>query len=192
MIYNVLESITVLFIRICHSISLSDKWWIGKAINQTSMRLDDRMKESVYWNQRDAIFIQFIENQRPLRETATLPQQTDIRTQYTKCLCLAPPEDEQVMLETCRGLWFSINWMKITPRWFQYTDMLWCTVSKTLRMKEIGVTLLLFFLWVLDSKSTLFYTSKPCSCFRYLKLIRDQLLWPNNKYKSECCRRYFS
>jgi hypothetical protein len=25
------------------------------------------------------------------------------RTQYTKCRCVAPPEDEQVMLETCRG-----------------------------------------------------------------------------------------
>jgi hypothetical protein len=38
-------------------------------------------------------------------ETATVPQPTDIiRTQYTKCLCAAPPEDEQVMLETCRRL----------------------------------------------------------------------------------------
>jgi hypothetical protein len=42
------------------------------------------------------------------------------------------PEDEQVMLETCRGLWFSINWMESASRWFHYTDVMWCTVSKTL------------------------------------------------------------
>jgi hypothetical protein len=31
-----------------------------------------------------------------------LAQPTDItRKQFTKCFCLAPPEDEQVMLETC-------------------------------------------------------------------------------------------
>jgi hypothetical protein len=42
------------------------------------------------------------------------------------------PEDEQVMLETCRGPWFSINWMKSASRWFHYTDIIWCTVSKTL------------------------------------------------------------
>jgi hypothetical protein len=34
------------------------------------------------------------------------------------------PEDEQVMLETCGGPWFSINWMKIASRWFHYTDIL--------------------------------------------------------------------
>jgi hypothetical protein len=26
------------------------------------------------------------------------------------------------MLETCRGHWFSINWMKNASRWFHYTD----------------------------------------------------------------------
>jgi hypothetical protein len=36
-------------------------------------------------------------------ETATVAQPTDIiHTQYTKCRCVAPPGDEQVMLETCR------------------------------------------------------------------------------------------
>jgi hypothetical protein len=36
--------------------------------------------------------------------TSILVQPTDItRTQYTKCrLFLAPPEDEQIMLETCK------------------------------------------------------------------------------------------
>jgi hypothetical protein len=44
-----------------------------------------------------------------------------VRTQYTKYSCWTPHEDEQVMLETCRGLWFSINWMKSVSRWFHYT-----------------------------------------------------------------------
>jgi hypothetical protein len=39
--------------------------------------------------------------------TATVPQPTDIiSTEYTKCFFEAPPEDEQVMLETCRGLYY--------------------------------------------------------------------------------------
>jgi hypothetical protein len=66
---------------------------------------------------------------------ANVPQPADIiRTQYTKCRLCAPPEDEQVMVETCTGLWFSINWMKSASHWFHYTDMLWCTVSKTLSL----------------------------------------------------------
>jgi hypothetical protein len=38
-------------------------------------------------------------------------------------VCVAPPEDEQVMLETCRGPWFSINWMKSASHWFHCTDL---------------------------------------------------------------------
>jgi hypothetical protein len=50
-------------------------------------------------------------------------------------VCAAPPPvDEQVMLETCRGPWFSINWMKSASRWFHYNDILWCTVIKTLSL----------------------------------------------------------
>jgi hypothetical protein len=48
-------------------------------------------------------------------------------------VCVATPEDEQVMLETCRGSWFSINWMKSAARWFHYTDMLyflWFTLQR--------------------------------------------------------------
>jgi hypothetical protein len=57
-------------------------------------------------------------------ETAIVAQSTDIiRTQYTRCRLWAPPEDEQVMLETCKGPWFSINWMKSTLRLFHYTMM---------------------------------------------------------------------
>jgi hypothetical protein len=39
-------------------------------------------------------------------------------------VCVTPPEDEQVMLETCGGPWFSINWMKGASRWFHYTVVL--------------------------------------------------------------------
>jgi hypothetical protein len=38
------------------------------------------------------------------------------------------------MLETCRGPWFLINWIKSASCWFQYTDILWCTVNKTLSL----------------------------------------------------------
>jgi hypothetical protein len=35
----------------------------------------------------------------------TMPQPTDIiHTHYTECRLWLPPEDEQVLLETCRGL----------------------------------------------------------------------------------------
>jgi hypothetical protein len=41
-------------------------------------------------------------------------------------VCIAPPEDEQVMLETCRSLWLSIDWMKSASGWvsvYWYTMM---------------------------------------------------------------------
>jgi hypothetical protein len=58
--------------------------------------------------------------------TPILVQPTDItRTQYTKCrLCSASPEDEQIMLETCRGPWFLINWINSVSPWFYYTVIL--------------------------------------------------------------------
>jgi hypothetical protein len=43
-------------------------------------------------------------------------------------VCGAPPDDEQVRLETCRGPWFSINWMKGSSRWFHYTDDLYTSL----------------------------------------------------------------
>jgi hypothetical protein len=45
-----------------------------------------------------------------------------------------PFVDEQVMIETCRSCWFSINWMKSASRWSHHADTLWCTVSRTLRL----------------------------------------------------------
>jgi hypothetical protein len=38
----------------------------------------------------------------------------------------APPEDEQVMLETCRDPWFLINLIKSASCWFYYTDVGTC------------------------------------------------------------------
>jgi hypothetical protein len=109
---------------------------------------------SVKWNQHDALFIQFIENRGPVHVssiscsssggasqtafrftgsfTATVPQLTLYARNIRNSVCVAPPEDEQVILETCRGPWFSINWMKSASRWFHYTDILWCTASKIL------------------------------------------------------------
>jgi hypothetical protein len=40
----------------------------------------------------------------------------------TSAVCVGPPEDEQLMLETCTGPWFSINRMKSVSRWFHYTE----------------------------------------------------------------------
>jgi hypothetical protein len=37
--------------------------------------------------------------------------------------CVAPPENEQVMLETFRGHYFVINWIKFASRWFYSTDL---------------------------------------------------------------------
>jgi hypothetical protein len=53
-------------------------------------------------------------------------------TWIPSAVCVVPPEDTQTMLETCTGSWFSINRMKSASRWFRYTDILWCKVSKTL------------------------------------------------------------
>jgi hypothetical protein len=107
---------------------------------------------SVQWNERDALFIQFIENQQPPHVSRTTCSSTGgapqtalgiLRaynvswlSQLTLYVCAAPPEDEQVILETCTGSWFSINWMKIASRWFHYADILWCTVSKILSQSK--------------------------------------------------------
>jgi hypothetical protein len=53
-------------------------------------------------------------------------------------VCAASPEYEQVRLETCRGPWFSINLMKSASCWFVYTDILWCTASKTLSKANLS------------------------------------------------------
>jgi hypothetical protein len=55
-------------------------------------------------------------------------------------VCATSPDDKQVMPETCRGLWLSINVMKSASRRFYYTDVLWSTVSKTLNLSMYDIT----------------------------------------------------
>jgi hypothetical protein len=57
-------------------------------------------------------------------------------------VCEAPPEDEQVMLETCRGPWFSINWMKSASRWFHYTDKWFSFIAHSSGHRMFNVTCL--------------------------------------------------
>jgi hypothetical protein len=38
-------------------------------------------------------------------------------------VCATPPEDEQVMFETCIGSWLSVNWIKSASSWFHYTHV---------------------------------------------------------------------
>jgi hypothetical protein len=52
---------------------------------------------SVHRKQRDVLFIQFIENQGPLR-VSSITRSSGYAAQTAE-----PPEDEQVMLETRRG-----------------------------------------------------------------------------------------
>jgi hypothetical protein len=65
----------------------------------------------VQWNQRDALFIKFIENQGPLHVSSIT------------CSSSGDAEGEQVMLETCRSPWFLLNLMKSASRWFHCTDV---------------------------------------------------------------------
>jgi hypothetical protein len=79
---------------------------------------------SVWWNQRDALFIQsywelrastcfehyLLILRRRYNETASWHSQLkSYARNKSSGVCVAPSEDEQVMLETCRGLWFSIK-----------------------------------------------------------------------------------
>jgi hypothetical protein len=115
-----------------------------------------RAFHSIYWEThvsfnllRDALFIQFIERctfhsiywesrYATFRALLAHPQEASklwlYRSQLTlyarniqSAIYIAPLEDEQVMLETCKGPWFSINWMKVASRWFRYADILWCS-----------------------------------------------------------------
>jgi hypothetical protein len=97
---------------------------------------------------------------------ATIAVLTLYARNIPSAICVAPPEDEQVMLETCRGFWFSISWMKSASLWFHYTDIrvLWCTVSITLR------------------SSSLLSNSWPSLTLRYLPLdfrglVFDRIWW---------------
>jgi hypothetical protein len=71
---------------------------------------------------------------------------------------VAPPDDKQIMLETCRSPWLSINWMKSVSRWFNYTDILWGTVSKTLSLTYDYLQKASCFVYI-DRTWTVCYTS---------------------------------
>jgi hypothetical protein len=76
-----------------------------------------------------------------------------ISTQYTKCVSAAPPEDEQVMVETCRAPWFSIHWMRSASCSFHYTDVYICLtgdsvlISKKLPQGNMPLTLTIALEW---------------------------------------------
>jgi hypothetical protein len=73
-----------------------------------------------------------------LSSTPNLVQPTDItHTQCTKCHCATPPENEQLTIETYRGPYFLINWIKCISRWFHYAGTLWCTVNRTLSLATL-------------------------------------------------------
>jgi hypothetical protein len=82
-------------------------------------------------------------------------------------VCESPPENEQVMFETCRGSLFSINLMKSASRWFHYTDILWCAVGKTLM--ELLVPR------CLDRNPNIYYTSRICYKF-IINTVLDKFL----------------
>jgi hypothetical protein len=113
----------------------------------------------VQLNQCDAFCIQFIENQGPLhfssitcsssggatRIALGIVRAYNVSWLWHACIFTAPqpmpPEDEQVMLETCRGPWFSINWMKSVSRWFHYTDAPLLLLLKSRRYNSLTLSL---------------------------------------------------
>jgi hypothetical protein len=87
---------------------------------------------SIYWESKASICFEHY-----LLILRSHSQLTLYACNIPSAVCAAPPEDEQVTLETCTGPWFSINWMKSALRWFHYTDILWRTVSKTLSNSDL-------------------------------------------------------
>jgi hypothetical protein len=63
--------------------------------------------------------------------TTIAAQPTDIRKQYTKCRLCSAFWGWASMLETCRGFWFSINWMKNASRWFNYAEVMCVFIKYT-------------------------------------------------------------
>jgi hypothetical protein len=93
-------------------------------------------------------------------------------------VCVALPEDEQVMLETCRGSWLSINWMKSASRWFHYTDISYISmpVINYLFQKHRMTS---------DSSNVLFVTvDRSDKCWRayinfYCRYVNHIRIWPD-------------
>jgi hypothetical protein len=68
-----------------------------KLTNQLNVLLTVHHSISVQLNQRDTLFIQFIEKLQPCHSQMTYA------CIIPNTVCAAHPEDEQLMLETCRG-----------------------------------------------------------------------------------------
>jgi hypothetical protein len=65
----------------------------------------------------------------PFHSNPGSSQQTIHASNIPSADCVSAPEYEQVMLETWRVPWFSINWITSSSRWFHYIDLLGRTVS---------------------------------------------------------------
>jgi hypothetical protein len=84
---------------------------------------------SVYWESKAATCFEhclLILRRRSENTTVQHNQLTLYVRSVPNAVCLTPPEDEQVMLETCRSLWFSINWMKKCTTFF---SLYWWSVN---------------------------------------------------------------
>jgi hypothetical protein len=64
----------------------------------------------------------FAHPQETLNKRQLLYRMRVMSVQYTKCRFEAPREDEQVMLEICKGPSFIMNWIISTSHWFHCTD----------------------------------------------------------------------
>jgi hypothetical protein len=76
----------------------------------------------------------------------------------------------RIMLETCRGSWFSKNWMKSASRWFHYTEVRYSVFYmhqyKQACSQKSGVSNTLFFLqaclhWSMSNTLYLIYNRLP-------------------------------
>jgi hypothetical protein len=117
------------------------------------------------------IFIQFIEKQGSLHVLSITCSSSGFaahtafgimrayNSNIPNAVCVAPPKDEQVMLETCRGPWFSINWMKNTYRWFFSNTSFATTLPFDAK-----------WYWILKTKTTIFFVMKT-NQMHYLSLI---------------------
>jgi hypothetical protein len=112
--------------------------------------------------------------------TPILVQLAGITRNIPSAVCVSPPEDEQGILETYRGPKFSINLTKIASRWFHYTDILWCTVSKTLRIQTFPPTIRHFVFHRIRHPTAESYKLNHCHCKNLiphtLRLVSSALL----------------
>jgi hypothetical protein len=88
----------------------------------------------IWWNQRYAFFIQFIENQGSLRVSSITCSSSGGTAQAVLSIlraynvswlwhdCNFHCNRDTVMLETFRGPWFSINWKISALRWFVHSE----------------------------------------------------------------------